>query len=345
MSENTSQEPNGQDGPVTLREALLESFQEHSDDAAPEPDSTESEPTDSDSQLDASDEQEAEDESSEEHSQDESAVIQAPEHWSAEDRATFDELPSAAQDYLLKREKQYETGIQSKSEQLKPIDEALSPYDQTLKLRGIDRATAIKTWVQAQTLLDTDPVNGLKMLIQSYGTEVGEKLAAELGFANEPDYGNDDPEVAKLKNEIKTLKQASQQTETQYQSLRNTDAMEQVRQFKEETDGDGKLLRPHFDDAMPVMHAMLSTGQATDLSDAYERAVGTVPAYQQELASKAAEDAKTKEAEKRAKAADKAKRAAKSVEGRSSKPPPQKQATTLRDELLAAWDKSSRGEL
>jgi hypothetical protein len=350
MSENTSTANHTEEGPQSLREALNEAYTELSVVESAEPESTESEPTDIDAQPATDAEQEAPDaEPSEAQAQgDDEEVIRAPEHWSAEDRETFTSLPSAAQQYLLKREKQYEQGIQQKAEELKPIQEAFGQYRDILRMRGIDEPTAIRTWVAAQSALDTDPVNGLKMLIQQFTPDVQDALRAEFGNRESAATDYDDyesPEVKRLREERDRLKLQNSQETLRHQQLRQQEALEQVRQFRESTDESGKPLYPHFDKVVDDMRALLSTGVAPDLKTAYDKAVWSLPEYRDEFAAKQRQDAEREAARRREEAANKAKKTAKAVNGRGSVPPPPPKQKTLRDELLAAWDQSVKGEL
>jgi hypothetical protein len=333
------------EGPASLHEALTEAFNENIGEEPTEEKVTDILPTEDEPELDTSDELEAEPESSEEQSQEEETVILAPEHWSDEDKATFTELPAQARTYLLKREKQYEQGIQSKSEELRPMQEAFGPYAEMMKMRGIDAPTAIRTWVAAQSALDTDPVNGLSMLIQSYGPEVKSALLRQFGAAEEQAFDDDtDPEVRQLREELNRQKRQGQQAQLQQQTYLEQQALEQVRQFKEAVDDDGNLLHPHFEQAQQTMRALLSSGQVPDIESAYEQAIWSVPEYRDEFAEQQRKAAEKEQTQKRAKAAEKAKKAGKTVQGNGSKPPPKKVNATLHEDLQAAWDNSVRGE-
>lgn len=349
MNENTSTETATEEGPQSLREALEQSFNESSAAESPEPESTDSVPTDDDAQpaTDAAAEAEITPPSEDDSQGDVDAVIQAPEHWPAEDRETFETLPSAARDYLLKREKQYEQGIQQKAEELKPIQEAFGPYRDILKMRGVDEATAIRTWSAAQQMLDTDPINGFKMLIQQFTPDVQSALMAEFG-ARDPADNEDtyvDPEVRKLREERDTLRRQNAQSNTQHQQLRQQEALEQVRQFREEADADGKPLHPHFDQVQNDMRALLAAGTVPDLQAAYEKAVWALPEYRDEIATQQRKEVEREEAKRRESAAAKAKKTAKAVHGKNSVPPPPPKVATLRDDLRETWNQSVQGEL
>lgn len=350
MNENTSTENRTEaEGPSTLREALIESFNESSAAESTEPESTESAPTELDAQPATDAEQEApEIEPSEAEAQgDDEEVIQAPEHWSAEDRETFTSLPSAARQYLLKREKQYEQGIQQKAEEQRAIQEAFGPYRDILKMRGVDEATAIRTWTAAQQALELDPVTGFKMLIQQFTPDVQEALKAELGHREAAVRDDDyvDPEVRELRKQLRDTQQQNSQTNAQYQQLRQQEALDQVRQFREATDESGKPLHPHFDKVVDDMRALLTAGTVPDLKAAYEKAVWSLPEYRDEFAAQQRKEAEREAARRREEAANKAKKTAKAVNGKGSVPPPPPKAATLRDDLVSAWNQSVKGEL
>jgi len=337
------------EGPASLREALRESFAEERESTGEPPAEGEVidlHPTDDEPELDPSTEQEAAPEPSEDLSQGDDEVIPAPEHWSDEDKATFETLPSAARTYLLKRETQYEQGIQSKSDELRPLQEAFGPYAEMMQMRGIDAPTAVRTWVAAQSALDADPVNGLDLLIQSYGPEVKSALLAHFGQAEE--YADSelevDPEVKNLRAQLDLQKRQGQQAQLQYKSFREQEAMEQVRLFKDAADDQGAPLHPHFEAAQETMRALLMSGQVPDLETAYDQAKWSVQEYREEAAKQYLEENTQEQANKRAKAAANAKKAATGVSGKGSKPPPTKVAATLHDDLKAAWSNSVRGE-
>lgn len=347
MSENTSSEATSQnEGPTSLRDALLESFDEHTGAESTSLEATGDQQTDDEPNLSTSEEQEAQGEPSEEQSQGEPKVIPAPEHWSDEDKATFTELPAQAQSYLLKRETQYEQGIQQKADELNPLTEAFGPYEEILKLRGVDRPTAIRTWVAAQSALDQDPVAGLKMLIQTYGPEVAAKLMADIGHTGAVDDDRYvDPEVKDLREQLAAQKRQTNQSQQQFAHQRQQDAILQVKAFKEEVDDKGELAHPFFDEAQDTMRALLTNGTVADLGEAYDKAIWSIPEYREHVNKQTQSALEKKESANRNTAAARAQKTAKAVNGKGSKPPPQAVKNTMRDDLVEAFEQSARGEL
>lgn len=346
-SETSEKSSDSTEGPVTLRDALAEAFQESQ---AAEP--TDGEPTgdpqpDDDAELTASTDEADEPESSEGQPQDDDeSVIQAPEHWSDEAKAVFQELPRKAQDVWLKREREYDQGIQQKAEQLKPIEEAFAPIDDLLKARGADRATAIRAWAAAQQMLDSDPVNGLQTLIRNYGPDVEAKLREALGQTpDDDDESFSDPQITRMKQQLEKQKRETDSVSQQYQQLQQQQAQQQVIDFRDAKDEAGKPLHPYFEQAMPHMQALLNSGQSDSLQDAYEKSIWLLPEYREQFTKEQQEAAAKAEKQRRAKAAEKAKKASTSVNGKASVPPPPPGKATLRDDLIDAYKRSQQGEL
>ncbi|MBX2825820.1 MAG: hypothetical protein KTR33_13900 [Gammaproteobacteria bacterium] len=330
------------EGPASLRDALAAEFEAQESD---EQESTDA-PDEEKSELDETSEaEEAEPESSEDEeqeSQDEEEVIQAPEHWSDEDKAVFVELPETAQNYLLKREQQYEKGIREKSEAAKPYQEALKPFEGMLKARGIDPVQAIQYWANAQMQIDANPEAALSALAKSYGLELS--VPSKDTQTEDPDPFVD-PEVKKLQKELDDLKSQNQSIQTQYQATSQQEAYAQIQNFAEAKDDQGNLKHPYFEQARGVMQGLIQTGVAADLETAYEQAVWSLPEFRDEYAKTQAEAAEEAARKKRETAAAKAKKTAKTVKGKNSAPKTEKKTRTLRDDLTEAYDLSSRGEL
>jgi len=255
-------------------------------------------------------------------------------------------LPAPAQQYLLKRETQYEQGIQKKADELKPISEAFGQYEEILKLRGVDRPTAIRTWVAAQSALDQDPVAGIKMLIQTYGPDVAAKLQAEFGQTGAVDDGQYvDPDVKKLQNELAAQKQQNNLSQQQFAQARQQEALIAVKNFREEVDAKGELTHPYFEQAQTTMRALMAGGNTATLDEAYTQAVWSVAEYREAVSKQEASNIEKKAAEDRNVAAARAEKTATAVKGNGSKPPPQKVKATMHDDLAEAYEQSVRGQL
>ena len=219
------------------------------------------------------------------------------------------------------------------------MQEAFGQYGDTLKMRGVDAPTAIRTWVAAQSALDADPVSGLKMLIQSYGTDVQHALEAEFGQtpASDDQY-SDDPEIQNLRRQLATAQNQVTSINTQAQSARQQEAIRAVQTFRETVDDKGAPQYPHFDAVSGHMKALLSSGEVPDLKTAYDQAVWSVPEYREQFAATQKADAEAEAAKRRQVAAARAHTTGTTVNGAGSTPPPPDTPATMSDDLRAAWN-------
>lgn len=251
----------------------------------------------------------------------------------------FDSLSGDAQQYLLRRDKEYAQGIQEKSERLAEFDKVFEPYEPFLAMRGITRSQALQMWVSAQQALDANPEAALRQMASGYGVNLG---APEKTGAADP---LDDDEFNVASQNVEQHKSDLSEEARNLQLQRQAWAAQEIQRFRDEKDDAGNLVHPHFDAAIQTMQGFLATGQAVNLEDAYTKAVWTIPEFREQHEASLLEASKKEDADKRKDAADKAKKTAKSVQGSGSKPPPPKKQATLRDDLSQAYDDSVRGEL
>ena len=102
-------------------------------------------------------------------------AIRAPASWSPAAKATFDALPDEAKQAIAKREQEIDHGLRRKSEEVKryePLEQIIAPRRAVWAAQGMDEASAIKTLLAAQDLLERDPKQGLEFLARSYGVSI-----------------------------------------------------------------------------------------------------------------------------------------------------------------------------
>ena len=127
----------------------------------------------SDTEADASAEDSAADA---EVDADASGDVQAPEHWSKDDKDRFGKLPAESRQWWLDKTKQLEAGYQDKFKEIaairKEADEigaALKPVESLIQQHGISRADAVARLVGADQLLRQDLGQGLGSIVAAYG--------------------------------------------------------------------------------------------------------------------------------------------------------------------------------
>jgi hypothetical protein len=203
-------------------------------------------------------------------------AIEPPNHWSAEDKAAFGEVPRKTQEWMLKRDKEMSRGINEKFEQVadikrrgQQIDEILSPLRQHYSAQGLDDAGAVRqlaAWYQG---LQVNPVQTLRQLATFFKTDISKLQQQEDEYV--------DPMIANLQAELGGTKQTLEQLQQQAQQDRQTTIVRQIQEFAEAKDAQGNLQRPHFAAVSEDITRLLQNGFATSLDDAYAKAVAWRP--------------------------------------------------------------------
>ena len=266
--------------------------------------------------------------------------LSAPEHWPEETRTQFEAAPREWQEWALKRDSEVDNMIREKTEGISefrktydPVDKIFEPYRNQLIMAGLTPADVIGRWAAAEQMLQNEPVKAIQYLMQQYNIPQDVLSAEEV---------SEDPDIAKLRNEINALRQdytTRQQTDQQQsqEAISN-----QIQQFVQEKDESGNLTHPYFEDVtadiVGLAKAEWSQGRKPDLNNLYERAVWANPetrAKLQDAQQKAASKAAEKEAQRKAK---EAKAAAASITGAPSGTQVVDEDLSVEDSLRRAWD-------
>ncbi len=287
---------------------------------------------------------------------DDDAPIEAPAHWPADDRETFDELPAKGQEFLLRRHHEMEADYTRKTQELAPLRKAYEPIKAMAERAGLSEAEGVQRLVAAQQSLDRDPIAALQWIANGYiqnaeqaqtvinaiagkhGITLGEQRNTQ-DFDGQDDVLDVDPQVARLNQQVTQLTARVTQTEEQAANEQRQQAQAAVDAFRDTKDESGNPKYPHFDQVRDTMGALLVNGIAADMADAYQRAVRADPnLYQQQTDASAEEAKKRQQAEARKRAAD-AKRKTLPRSSRKGTTAPQPETTA--DELSEVWDKLS----
>ena len=234
---------------------------------------------------------------------------EAPQHWPAEKRETFAKLPREAQDLVLERHKEMEADYTRKTmelaEQRKPLDEftkLFEPAKQRLELAGLTPAQVTRQLLAAQSLIETNPVEGLKWLAQSYKVDLSTLVPKEDEYV--------DPAYKALRDELNQLKSQLSQREQAVQRQNAEAVQKTITDFSSSKNADGTAKYPHFDSLRNLMGPIVADGKT--LEQAYELASYTLPEVRERIASEAA---KAAQVEALKKAEEERKQKAKDVKG------------------------------
>lgn len=255
-------------------------------------------------------------------------AIRVPSSWAPEAKAQFSTLSPELQKAISKREAEIEYGLQQKAKELKryePLEQVLAPKRDLWAAQGIDEVTAVKTLLAAQDLLEKDPVQGLTYLARSYGVNLasvaGQPSAQPAAGTTGQHQAQPDPvaaELQALKAKLEAFEQGQQQqVQSTYQA--------QIEAFAADP------ANLYFENVKPKMAALLQSGAATDLADAYQQAIWADPNIRPLLLQ---EQVKPKDQAREHVA--KAKAASVSVTGSPGASPPMASNGTIRDDIRLA---------
>ena len=206
---------------------------------------------------------------------------QAPEHWSAEDKATFAKLPPEGQSFLLKRHGDMEAEFTRKSQASAGavhFTQALAPVFQdphiarSLQAAGVHPVQAIHEWanwhrmgtsenqqdkfkllVDLTQRMGLDPARIFSALNQSQPNPMGlseEDLKDPAVKFIADHLGRTTSEIGALKGELQRMQNAEQNARQEW-GVRS--ARQSIDQFADEKGKDGRPLRPYFDAVLPII--------------------------------------------------------------------------------------------
>lgn len=248
-------------------------------------------------------------------------AIRAPASWSPAAKASFDRLPPEVQQAVAKREQEIDHGLRRKSEEVKryePLEQLIAPRRALWAAQGMDEASAIKTLLAAQDLLERDPKQGLEFLARSYGVNLNTAQPQGQPYQAQP-ARDSHPEIAALKQQLQVL-------QSQVQTAQTAPIVSQIDAFQNDP------ANLYFENVRDDMAVLLHNGKASDLKEAYEMACWMRPDIRPFLQTTQAPAAPVQD-----KAAQ-ARRAAVSVTGSPGQTRVPKSNGSIEDDIRAAFE-------
>lgn len=254
--------------------------------------------------------------------------VKPPVSWSSEAKADFAKLPVHVQQAIAKREHEVDNGFKVLQD-YKGLDE----FTPLIKQAGTTHAEVISKAISWENALKSDPLEALQYAARVYGVDLAQLAGSQaqqrqVPMQQQPAF---DPRMIDQKvNEVLDRRTLQSEVEKFFSDSANKYAAQ----------------------VKPIMAGLLQSGQANDLKDAYEKAIWANPEIRTELLKQQVADqekARAEEAEKQRKAAaaDQARRASRSISG-SNGPGASKalqtQPATVRDALSDAF-RSVRGQV
>ncbi len=173
----------------------------------------------------------------------------------------------------------------SKGERLNKFDALLAPYKDKFALSGTDEFAAVQSLLAAQRFLEEKPNEAIAYLARQYGAQpqAFQGQTQNLGQEQPPGFAELQREIAELKAERQREVQEREQTA-------KSEAVAEWSKFREDP------AYPYAVNVQEHMHALLSTGRATNLKDAYDQAVWANPETRALLQKQVAAPAPVKDA-------------------------------------------------
>jgi hypothetical protein len=235
---------------------------------------------------------------------------QAPEHWSAEDKAVFAKLPSEGQAFLLKRHGEMEAEFTRRSQAnagAVQFTQSLAPVftdrriQTSLQQMGLNPAQAVHEWaglhVRAMSPNLQDRFNVLVDMTERMGLDPARIFAAlnksplpeGLSEAELKDpavkyfadrLGQITSEQNALKNELQSRWAAENQARA---DAGQQHALANINQFADERGSDGQPLRPYFDAVLPILLDLYKANPQRNMAETYDAACWSHPDVRKQL--------------------------------------------------------------
>lgn len=261
-------------------------------------------------------------------------AVSPPPGWSVASKAAWNDLPEAVRADIAKRETEVSNGFA----QYKGLGE-LKPYAEAYERSGLSIKQQFDGYLQMDRALQTNFPEAIRAICQHYRVDpaaLGQELTPRGAPQGEPQ--PDDPiraALSPLQREIAELKQARIDEQRAAQQREQTSAAETIQAFA----ADPK--HPYFENVKATMGRLIQTGEASDLSDAYEKACWANPEIRAVRLKQEAADRAKAETQRRQAAATQARASAKSLTGAPTPGGSSAKAPTnqpLRSRLEAAID-------
>ena len=192
-----------------------------------------------------------------------------PASWKKDYHETWSTADDKMKEYAWQREEQMKAGyepLKAKAQFADEMQEAVQPYLQTIQGLGIDAPRAVKALMEADNALrygtPDQKIQLFGRLAQQYGVNLGQLQGL-------PQQSLVDPMVYTLQNELNSVRGEVNNWKQQQEQAQNSVILGEINQFSQKAE--------HFEEARPVMIQLLQSGVATDLQDAYDKAVRLDP--------------------------------------------------------------------
>lgn len=193
-----------------------------------------------------------------------------PASWKKDYHETWNLADDKLKQYAWQRESEMKAGVEpliSKAQFADQMQEVLNPYMNTIQGLGIDAPKAVKALMEADHALrysnPQEKRQYFARLAQSYGVNLND-MGNDL-----PQQVHVDPTIYALQNELNNVRGEVMGWKQQQEQQQNQALLGEINNFSQKAE--------HFEEARPAMIQLLQSGMASNLDDAYEKAIRLNP--------------------------------------------------------------------
>jgi hypothetical protein len=266
-----------------------------------------------------------------ERQQAEEQKVERPSTWKKDYWEKYDKLDPDLRQYILQRETEYKSGLAAYNAEVKAakaLREALDPVMPDLQRNNVDPGQFVRNLAAAhQALAMGSPQTKLQIfqrLAQDYQVPLQYLLQQAQGQPQQMD-----PNIQYLTQNLQGLQQQWQQFQQQQKAVEDAQLQQTIEEFRADTNQ-----HPHFEAVRESMAALLQSGMAQNLQEAYDKAIWMSPDIRQNVLTAQQQSEQAKKLEQQKAIVSKAK--AQAVSPRSSTPGAQSTGTGkkgLREQL------------
>lgn len=193
-----------------------------------------------------------------------------PASWKKDYHEVWQTADDKLKQYAWQRESEMKAGVEpllTKAQFADQMQEVLNPYMNTIQGLGIDAPKAVKALMEADHALrysnPQEKRQYFARLAQSYGVNLND-MGNDL-----PQQVHVDPTIYALQNELNNVRGEVMGWKQQQEQQQNQALLGEINNFSQKAE--------HFEEARPAMIQLLQSGMASNLDDAYEKAIRLNP--------------------------------------------------------------------
>jgi len=202
----------------------------------------------------------------EEEAEEPPAWAKPPSSWKREYHEPWQAVDPKLREYIWQRDEETRTGIEPlrvKAQFADQMQQAMQPYENTIRGLGVEPAQAVQALMQADHVLRTAAPDQKRAYIIQLAQQYGITLDGSEYYP--PAGGPVDPMIYNLQNELNNVRGEIVGYKQQQEEAQNQTLMSEINNFSQTAE--------YFEDARPTMIQLLQSGVATTLEDAYEKAI------------------------------------------------------------------------